>query len=342
MRLSRRRVLPLLASFSVAVTALAGGFVPSEAQAQSKKELLVAEPNRNAGYLPLYIAIRNGYFGDKVDVKSLTTRGGSEHTNMVLTKQAFAFIGGPEHNAFAKAKGAELRAVVNVVDRGNIYFVAKKGIEPPASHDWKEFLKGKRIATGLYGGTPNSITRFMVMKNGLDPRKDVQLVEMETSAIIAAVRAGAADIAAVSEPNLTQGIRNNLWGEPFYNVPQEFGPYAYSTFNVHYDSVKNDPELVETFVRGVIRGLKFAHDNKQGTIDLARKEFPTMPPEDLTALLDRIYADKLWSPDGMISEKSWDTGKAVVRAAEVLKTDVPYGDIIDMSFVKKVLAEPKG
>jgi hypothetical protein len=27
----------------------------------------------------------------------------------------------PEHDAYAKAKGAELRAVVNCVDRGNVY-----------------------------------------------------------------------------------------------------------------------------------------------------------------------------------------------------------------------------
>jgi NitT/TauT family transport system substrate-binding protein len=339
MRLSRRFVLSL--AMLAAGVSLAAGTAP-QAFAQSKKELLVAEPNRNAGYLPLYVAIRKGFFGDGVDVKVITTRGGAEHTNMVLTKRAFAFIGGPEHNAFAKAKGAELRAVVNVVDRGNIYFVARTGVEPPASHDWKSFLKDKRIATGIYGGTPNSITRMMVMKNGLDPRKDVQLIETESSAIMAAVKAGAADIAAISEPNLTQGIRNGLWGEPFYNVPKEFGPYAYSTFNVHYDSIKNDPQLVEAFVRGIVRGLKFVYEDKAGALEIAKLEFPTMPAEDMKAFLDRMYADQLWSTDGMVSRESWDTGKSVVRAADVLKSDVPYDDIIDMSFVQKALAEPKG
>ena len=73
-------------------------------------------------------------------MKIVTIESGAGHTNAVLTGQAFAFIGGPEHNAFAKAKGAELRAVVNVVDRGNVYFVAAKGLaaegrrlSPPSS-----------------------------------------------------------------------------------------------------------------------------------------------------------------------------------------------------------------
>ena len=106
-------------------TILATG-VASGALAQEKKPLLVAEPTHGIGYLPLYVAIANGYFTEQgIEVKVITIDSGSGHTNAVLTGQAFAFIGGPEHNAFAKLKGAELRAVVNVVDRGNVYFVAR-------------------------------------------------------------------------------------------------------------------------------------------------------------------------------------------------------------------------
>jgi NitT/TauT family transport system substrate-binding protein len=67
---------------------------------------------------------------------------------------------------------------------------------------------------------------------------------------------------------------------------------------------------------------------------IAKKEFPTMAPEDLKATLDRSFADEIWSKDGLISEKSWETGGAVVLAAGILKQPVPYGDIIDMQFVK--------
>ena len=36
----------------------------------------------------------------------------------------------------------------------------------------------------------------------------------------------------------------------------------------------------------------------------------------------------------MISPQAWDTGKAVVMDAGILKTDVKYDEIIDMSFVE--------
>ena len=72
--------------------------------------------------------------------------------------------------------------------------------------------------------------------------------------------------------------------------------------------------------------------------EIAKKQFPTMALEDLKATLDRSFADEMWSKDGMISQAAWDTGKAVVMGAGMLKTDVSYDDIIDMSFVESVRA----
>jgi NitT/TauT family transport system substrate-binding protein len=46
----------------------------------------------------------------------------------------------------------------------------------------------------------------------------------------------------------------------------------------------------------------------------------------------------MWSKDGMISKEAWATGSSVVREAGILKTDVKYEEIIDMSFVESVRA----
>jgi len=67
---------------------------------------------------------------------------------------------------------------------------------------------------------------------------------------------------------------------------------------------------------------------------VAKKQFPTMPLDDLSATLDRSFVDEMWSKDGMISPQAWETGKAVVMEAGILKTDVKYDEIIDMSFVE--------
>ncbi|MDB5597160.1 MAG: transporter periplasmic protein [Hyphomicrobiales bacterium] len=320
-------------------TILATG-VASGALAQEKKPLLVAEPTHGIGYLPLYVAIANGYFTEQgIEVKVITIDSGSGHTNAVLTGQAFAFIGGPEHNAFAKLKGAELRAVVNVVDRGNVYFVARKGLEPKPGESMADYFKGKKIGVGQYSGTPNSITRYLMKKYNLDVKTDVTLIETSTAAVIATVKTGAAEIGNVSEPLISRGIKEGLWGEPFLSVPADLGPYAYSTLNVRLDSIEKDPDSVQKFVNGVVKGLKFTYAHPDEATKVAKKEFPTMSEEDLKATLDRTFKDQLWSKDGSISQASWDTGSSVVRDAGILKQDVKYDEIIDNRFLKAVKAE---
>src|SRR6185437_11139391 len=137
--MNRRKLLQSTASVGLALVAR-----PYLANAAAK-EVMITEPVHSTGYLPLYIGMAKGFFDD-VTVKVVTIESGGGHTNAVLSGQAFAFIGGPEHNAFAKAKGAELRTVVNCVDRGNVYFSAAKGQPEPNGMDYAAYFKGKKIA----------------------------------------------------------------------------------------------------------------------------------------------------------------------------------------------------
>jgi NitT/TauT family transport system substrate-binding protein len=88
----------------------------------------------------------------------------------------------------------------------------------------------------------------------------------------------------------------------------------------------------------MVKALQFLDANQQESAEIAKKQFPTMPLEDLKATLDRSFTDQMWSKDGMVTPAAWDTAKAVVMGAGILKTDVKYDEIIDMSFVKSVLA----
>ena len=311
---------------------LAGSLRPGLASAQGLKELIVAEPVHQVGYLPLYVAIAKGYFKDEgLAVQVLTVESGAGHTNAVLTHQAFAFIGGPEHNAFAKAKGAEVRAIVNCVNRGNVYLVAVKG-QSPKDRNFAAYMKGKRFASWFYGGTPNSISRYLLAEWGLDAKTDVVLTESGPSAILAAMKTRNADVACITEPQLTQGIRQGIWDEPFFNVPKELGDYTYSTLNVLKETIDNDPKTCAGFVKAMMRGMKLTYENPKEAVEIARKEFPTMALEDLTATVDRAFADELWSRDGKMAPQAWATGQRVVQKAGLLKIDVPFKDVIDTRF----------
>lgn len=303
---------------------------PAAVLAADAKAIVIAEPAHSLGYLPLYVAIDKGFLAG-LDVSTITLpSSGSEHTNAVLTGRAWGFIGGPEHNAYADVKGAQLRAICNVVNKGNVYFVAVKGLTP--GNDLKSFLKGKRIAVSLYGGTPNSIIRYTLKKYGLDPQKDVTLMEVATPAVPAVLAQGKADIGIMDEPSLTKGIEAGVWQQPFYAAPRDLGPYAYSTVNVTQQSINADPAVVRSFVTGMKKALLLVRDRKEDAIAVAAKQFPDLAPAVLRSAFERAYNDQIWEWDGKITTGSWKTAESVVIAAGLLASEVPYTEVIDAEF----------
>ena len=201
-----------------------------------KASALVAEPVHSTGYLPMYIAMANNYFAEAdIEVKIVTIETGGGHTNAVLSGQAFAFIGGPEHNAYRQGEGRRPpsgRAIASIVATSTSA-PPRARIQPTKTG--RLISRDKSIALGPYGGTPNSIMRFLLTKWNLDAKKDVTLLEVPNSAVPATVRGGRAAIGVTTEPMITQGVKQGFWGEPFLNVPKELGPYAYSTINMRLE-----------------------------------------------------------------------------------------------------------
>jgi NitT/TauT family transport system substrate-binding protein len=311
-----------------------------QSPARALDQVAVTEPNHVVGYLPLYLAQRKGFFAEEgLEVKWTTIENGSGPTNAILAGRVFGVLGGPEHNAYAKVKGADLKAIGGVITRASIYVMAGKGQEPaspPATAaEWASYMKGKKIGVGAYGSTPNSAFRYLLTRWGLDPKRDVELVEVPSAAILAAIKAGQAQIGVVNEPLVTQGIRNGIWGEPIYNVPRELGPYAWATLNVRADTLTKEPKLVERFMRAMVKGLKAIHADPAAAVAVAKLEFPTMSEQDLTAAIDRTLKDDVWSKDGSVDEAAWTTAQTVVLDAGILKKSVPYNDLFDMKFIKR-------
>lgn len=90
------------------------------------QKLVVAEPVHLIDYLPLYVAIHEGYFADEgLDVMVVQATGGA-HVTAVVSGDAFAVIGGVDSNNFANQGNADpIVAIVNCVNRANVYLFAR-------------------------------------------------------------------------------------------------------------------------------------------------------------------------------------------------------------------------
>ncbi len=327
---------------AAALTALATlGMTAAWPERGAARELLLAEPVHHVGFLPVYVARQKGFFKDEdIDLKiTVLAQGG--FINATLSGDAFCYIASVDHNAFARAKGKALVAVSNLVARANIYMMARTDL-PPFTGDFTSYLKGKRIAVGSYGGTPNNVLRYFLKKWKLDPRQDVTLLEVANSSVVpASIKAKQADLGVSSEPFITQLFKQGLWTQPIFNAGKELGPFVDTALSVRGDTIEKDPETVKRFVRAFVRGLVYVDTHRDEMLTFAKAEFPTASDEDLKASLDRSFADGLYSTDGFIPQESWTTGETIVLEAGILKEHVSYDQVIDMRFVNDVKKELK-
>ena len=307
------------------------------AQAEEPKAITVAEPVHLIGYLPLYVAIHEGYFAEEgLDVSVVQATGGA-HVTAVVSGDAFAAIGGVDSYNFANAGGVDdpIIAIVNCVNRANVYLFARKGLAPASdsAEDMADFLRGKVIVAGRYGGSPNVLTRYLVKSVGLDPDVDVTLSEnADASTVTAMLRYGQGDIGNGGEPQISEGVTEGIFEEPFVAFP-DLGDYAYSVIGVKQSAIENDPDTCAAFVRAMCRALKTVQTDRACAERILELEFPTLTEEGRKAALDRAYADHLWSPDGLISQAAVDTCMQVVSISGLFDGTWDYDKMVDMRFV---------
>lgn len=326
-----KRVLCMLLTLSLLTLAVP---VLSE---EPLKPLTVAEPVHLIGYLPLYVAIHEGYFAEEgLDVTVVQATGGA-HVTAVVSGDAFAVIGGVDSSALANRGSSDpILGIVNCVNRANVYLFARTGLSPKSdsTEDMAAFLKGKSIVAGRFGGSPNLLTRYLLTTCGLDPDKDVTLIEnADASTVTAMLQHGQGDIGNGGEPQISEGVTAGIWEEPFVKFP-DLGDYAYSVLGVKRSTIENDPETCLAFVRAMLRALQAVQEDHELAARVLEMEFSTLSEEGRAAALERAYEDNLWSVDGIISEAAVDMTMTVLRSSGLFDEPYSYEDAVDMRFVE--------
>jgi NitT/TauT family transport system substrate-binding protein len=313
------------------------------ARAAGLRVLTISEPIHGMDSLPFYIAIRQGYFRDAgLDIKMITTEGGGRHIAAVLSGDADAYIGGPEHIAYAWVKGGqELRAVAGVSMRANVFLVPAMATQIAPGASFATAVKDKRVAVGTRGGTGYSILQYLMAQQKLDPRSDVTLVEIAASAgQLAAVKAGQADFATVNEPILSQGIRNGVWREPFISMPKALGPFAWTTLNVPLKLIKSDPALVRAMVDATKRGMAYTLDNPDKVEGFAKQEFPNLGEQDMRAMISRTVGNDMWSAGAAMPVEGWTSLSTIIHIGGMLDKNVPYAQVFTVLLGRVVTMNP--
>jgi len=196
-------------------------------------------------------------------------------------------------------------------------------------------LKGKKIGVLAIGTGADATTRLMLKKSGLDPVKDVTIVEIPAPAMEEAVRSKKID-AGFFAPLFAYRAMATGGVKKIFDSSQAWGkPYVFSFIVARNDYVKKSPDAVRGFLEDYVALLTYVQkpENRDAVIDLVVAHFKAPKP-----VLQQFYLtkkDMYRRPDGRIVAE--DLQHALTRLHELgfLDKDVAVAAYADNSYLPR-------
>jgi len=169
--------------------------------------------------------------------------------------------------------------IAQSMDKGTLatYVVAQHVGEKPGSFSvyWAvkddspikkvEDLKGKTVGISIIGGGTQGPFNLMLKRHGIDPDKDIKLVEVSFSLSEDALRQGRVDSTNMNQPFAARaeakgGIRK------LFALEEAVPNIVHIVEACRKDFVDKNPELITKYVKDITAGLKMALANREETM----------------------------------------------------------------------------
>ena len=154
-------------------------------------------------YVPMYVAIEEGYFEEEgIDLQLTNGLGADKTMTAVLSGDADIGFMGSEASIYVYNEGAEDYVVnfAQLTQRAGNFLVAR---EADAAFDWQK-LKGTTVVGGRAGGMPQMVLEYILKKHGIDPKTDLTIVQnIDFGVTSQAFAGGTGDYTVEFEPAAT-------------------------------------------------------------------------------------------------------------------------------------------
>ena len=309
---------------SVAFVAALTAAIPASAES---KKVVISQAFQSMLYLPLYVAMDEGFFAKEgLDVTKQTAGAPSVALSAVISKSAQFSIHGPEWTAIAASKGAPVHIIANVVNGAAVWIATTPDFKFTSVKD----LKGQKVVTGLMPTTSTSLFIKLLKENGMDAKKDVEMIQVQIGSEPGPLLAKQANVAVMYEPGLDQVVAKGM--KVVLGFPKLYGPYAFSAVTARTDV---DPDTAQRVVKGMEMAMRFMQAHEAETVAIAKKEFPSLDPMVVEASVKRMLADGVYP-------KSVDITPDALKIA--LQTQIALGNLKEQpnysTFVSKALIDP--
>lgn len=246
------------------------------------EKLLVGYSGISADLSHLWIANQAGLFKKYgVEVTPIYFSGGSRLMQALIANDVQLGITSGISSARAIVAGAEIAIVAGHINKLTYTLYTSKEITKP------EQLKGKSLAISGFGTTSHASTVLALRKLGLNPQKDVTLVQIgDQASRFAALQANTIQGILIAPPLTTMAKQRGF--NPLIDLTQVPLPWSQEVVLASDKFIQKQPDLASGFMKGFVEGLSLWHTNKQLTMDLLAK-FMKIDRKTNEAALEEAY-----------------------------------------------------
>ncbi|RFU66289.1 ABC transporter substrate-binding protein [Peribacillus glennii] len=300
------------------------------------QKVRIAEVTRSIFYAPQYVAIEKGFFKEEgLDVSLKTTPGGDKTMTALISNGADIALVGSETSIYVAAQGSK-DPVINfaqLTQTDGTFLVSRKKIE---KFDWN-MLKGSTFLGQRKGGMPQMVGEFVLKKHGIDPHKDLKLIQnVDYANIATAFASGTGDYVQLFEPTASVFEKEGK-GHIVASFGTESGHVPYTSFMAKQSYMKKNKETIEKFTRA----LKKAQDwvQKQSAEETAKVIQPFFEDSDLETIetvVERYKSQGSIATDPILEEEEWNNLQDIMDEAGELPKRTDYKKLVNTEFAKKV------
>jgi NitT/TauT family transport system substrate-binding protein len=227
-----------------------------------KPVLNVGLVSTTATYLPLYMAVDKGIFArEGLQVNLLTFRGGSDLIKALVAGSVDVGVVSLWEVSGAISAGQPLKAFYGGFNVPAFDWYAVPSIKTIAD------VKGKRIGVTQYGSSTDFLTRYALLSNGIDPVKDVQIIQGGDSPTrLAAMQAKQIDVNIFAAPDTFIAAAKGY--HPILRQSDLAPDYPYHVFTTSESFLARNSKTLKALLRGHIQGVRLAKQNRKMALEV--------------------------------------------------------------------------